>query len=128
MSIACINAGSNTKAWKKLPKHLLAPAHRPLPHTGGAKPLAILTTANQDNPLSGNWPFTPRLVLPPGMQRCTPILGLDVWEHAYFLQCVFFRGGRCCFACVSASQHCSMSACLKLDSRNCRIISAICIP
>jgi Fe-Mn family superoxide dismutase len=33
--------------------------------------LEIMTTANQDNPVS---------------QRMTPILGIDVWEHAYYLK------------------------------------------
>ena len=33
--------------------------------------LQIMTTANQDSPLS---------------QGKTPILGLDVWEHAYYLK------------------------------------------
>jgi Fe-Mn family superoxide dismutase len=36
---------------------------------GGA--LAVMSTANQDNPL---------------MDSRTPILGLDVWEHAYYLK------------------------------------------
>ena len=35
------------------------------------KKLSILSTANQDNPIS---------------QGLTPILGLDVWEHAYYLK------------------------------------------
>jgi len=33
--------------------------------------LAVVSTANQDNPLSENM---------------TPILGIDVWEHAYYLK------------------------------------------
>ena len=33
--------------------------------------LSIVTTANQDNPLT---------------QGKTPIVGLDVWEHAYYLK------------------------------------------
>ena len=33
--------------------------------------LAIISTANQDNPMS---------------EGMTPILGLDVWEHAYYLK------------------------------------------
>jgi len=39
--------------------------------------LAITSTANQDNPIMG-----PDFG---GTQGSTPILGLDVWEHAYYL-------------------------------------------
>jgi Fe-Mn family superoxide dismutase len=38
--------------------------------------LAITSTANQDNPLMDI----------AGIERGTPLLGLDVWEHAYSLQ------------------------------------------
>lgn len=37
--------------------------------------LAITTTANQDNPLMSNATI-----------KGTPIIGLDVWEHAYYLK------------------------------------------
>jgi len=37
--------------------------------------LAISSTPNQDNPLMDL----------PGIERGTPLLGLDVWEHAYYL-------------------------------------------
>jgi Fe-Mn family superoxide dismutase len=40
--------------------------------------LAIVSTANQDNPLM-------QAVVPNG-ERGIPILGLDVWEHAYYLK------------------------------------------
>ncbi len=38
--------------------------------------LAITTTPNQDNPLMDV----------PGIERGVPLLGLDVWEHAYYLK------------------------------------------
>ena len=38
--------------------------------------LAITSTANQDNPLMNL----------PGIERGTPLVGLDVWEHAYYLR------------------------------------------
>jgi Fe-Mn family superoxide dismutase len=38
--------------------------------------LAVTSTANQDNPLMDL----------PGVERGTPLLGLDVWEHAYYLR------------------------------------------
>ncbi|MDP1605511.1 MAG: superoxide dismutase [Rhodocyclaceae bacterium] len=40
------------------------------------KKLAVTSTPNQDNPLMDL----------PEIQRGTPILGLDVWEHAYYLK------------------------------------------
>lgn len=43
--------------------------------------LAITSTANQDNPIM------PESVLAPtGATAGTPILGVDVWEHAYYLK------------------------------------------
>ena len=38
--------------------------------------LTITSTANQDNPLMDL----------PGIERGTPLMGLDVWEHAYYLR------------------------------------------
>ncbi len=38
--------------------------------------LGVCSTANQDNPLMGEVS---------GVCGCTPILGIDVWEHAYYL-------------------------------------------
>jgi len=46
------------------------------------KKLAITSTPNQDNPLMDL----------PDIQRGTPILGLDVWEHAYYLKYQNKRG------------------------------------
>ena len=43
---------------------------------GSGRKLCVCSTANQDNPLMGS-----AFVDCP----CTPILGLDVWEHAYYL-------------------------------------------
>ncbi len=40
--------------------------------------VAVTSTANQDNPLMGH-------VTDQGCEGCTPILGIDVWEHAYYL-------------------------------------------
>ncbi|WP_078014408.1 superoxide dismutase [Hymenobacter sp. CRA2] len=45
-------------------------------HDPKAGKLAITSTPNQDNPLMDL----------PGVQRGTPIIGLDVWEHAYYLK------------------------------------------
>lgn len=38
--------------------------------------VAVCSTPNQDNPLMGEFA---------GTSGCAPILGLDVWEHAYYL-------------------------------------------
>ena len=38
--------------------------------------LCVASTANQDSPLMGE---------AAGTCGCTPVLGLDVWEHAYYL-------------------------------------------
>lgn len=46
------------------------------------KKLAVTSTPNQDNPLMDL----------PDIQRGTPILGLDVWEHAYYLKYQNKRG------------------------------------
>jgi Fe-Mn family superoxide dismutase len=43
---------------------------------GGGGKLVITSTPNQDNPLMKGAVDTP----------CEPILGLDVWEHAYYLK------------------------------------------
>ena len=40
--------------------------------------LKVTSTANQDNPLMPG-------VTPCGCSQGTPILGIDVWEHAYYL-------------------------------------------
>ena len=43
--------------------------------------LAITSTANQDNPVMPEGILTPT-----GAVAGTPILGVDVWEHAYYLK------------------------------------------
>lgn len=50
--------------------------------TGKGDELVVTTTPNQDNPLMGNLPSTPEVK----SAGCTPILGLDIWEHAYYLK------------------------------------------
>lgn len=42
--------------------------------------LTITSTPNQDNPLMAC-----------ADTKCTPILGLDVWEHAYYLKASYFQ-------------------------------------
>lgn len=42
---------------------------------GAAGQLVVESTGNQDNPLMAG-----------AMSGNTPLLGLDVWEHAYYLQ------------------------------------------
>ena len=44
-------------------------------------PLIITTTSNQDNPLMPLVAQSGQLGRP-----CIPVLGLDVWEHAYYLK------------------------------------------
>lgn len=52
-------------------------------YTGSAEqPLTVSSTPNQDNPLMGDLPAAPAVKA----AGCTPILGIDVWEHAYYLK------------------------------------------
>ncbi|KAG2450814.1 hypothetical protein HYH02_004649 [Chlamydomonas schloesseri] len=51
---------------------------------GGGGGLQLLTTANQDNPLMKASSNLFACVV--RSQPCAPILGIDVWEHAYYLQ------------------------------------------
>lgn len=44
--------------------------------------LVVTSTPNQDNPLMGDLSGAPAVK----NAGCTPILGLDVWEHAYYLK------------------------------------------
>jgi len=44
--------------------------------------LVVTSTPNQDNPLMGSLPGAPKVK----HAGCTPILGIDVWEHAYYLK------------------------------------------
>ena len=44
--------------------------------------LVVTTTPNQDNPLMGDLPGAAKV----RHSGCKPILGLDVWEHAYYLK------------------------------------------
>jgi len=44
--------------------------------------LVVTSTPNQDNPLMGSLSGAPAVK----HAGCTPILGLDVWEHAYYLK------------------------------------------
>lgn len=51
-------------------------------YAGDKQGLVITTTPNQDNPLMGNLAGAP----PVKFAGCSPILGVDVWEHAYYLK------------------------------------------
>lgn len=49
-----------------------------LGYEAGTGELKIFSTANQDNPLMD--------VVSEQEGACTPVLGIDVWEHAYYLK------------------------------------------
>lgn len=65
-----------------LPRPMFAPVVVLNPAGNSSADLAITTTPNQDNPLMGQLPGAPAV----SAAGCTPILGIDVWEHAYYLK------------------------------------------
>ena len=67
-AIAATAAAAAAPGWSGRPWSISA--------SSSAVTLAITSTANQDNPLMDV----------AGIERGTPVLGLDVWEHAYYLK------------------------------------------